>query len=167
MTAERITGLLDIYMPAGRPRAYTHEEMMSALRLTKGLVYLAAKQLGCKPDTIYARVRISPDVAGCLKSQRGEFVDVAELKLNQAVLGGEPWAVALVLKTLGKDRGYVERSETRTVTDDDIKSEIESELARMASRRLARPAGAAANGKLATGPPPRPGFDLPPGEDGA
>lgn len=94
----------------GLPR-YTNEQIMEALAATKGLVYLAAKRLGCKPDTIYARVRTSPDVAACLKQQRGEIVDTGELSLYNAVLKGESWAVQFVLKTLGKDRGYVERTE--------------------------------------------------------
>jgi len=42
---------------------------------------------------------------------RGELIDISEQKLRAAVMNGEPWAVAMVLKTLGKSRGYVERQE--------------------------------------------------------
>ena len=31
--------------------------------------------------------------------------------LDRAVIKGEGWAITLLLKTLGKDRGYVERKE--------------------------------------------------------
>ena len=31
------------------------------------------------------------------------------MSLRRAIVGGEGWAVALTLKTLGKDDGYVER----------------------------------------------------------
>ncbi|MBU2051246.1 MAG: hypothetical protein KKH61_20050, partial [Gammaproteobacteria bacterium] len=37
--------------------------------------------------------------------------DTSEVKLQQAVNGGEAWAVKYVLSTKGKGRGYVERSE--------------------------------------------------------
>lgn len=47
---------------------------------------------------------------------RGELIDISEQKLRAAVMNGEPWAVAMVLKTLGKSRGYVERAE-RTGAD--------------------------------------------------
>ena len=42
---------------------------------------------------------------------RGEVVDYAEQKLRPAILNGEPWAIAMALKTIGKSRGYVERQE--------------------------------------------------------
>ena len=49
---------------------------------------------------------------------RGELVDYGELALRRAVVDGEPWAVGLVLKTLGRDRGYVERTENMVTGKD-------------------------------------------------
>jgi hypothetical protein len=46
-----------------------------------------------------------------MEAQDGEFVDTAELKLRQAVINGEAWAVLFALRTKGKERGYVERQE--------------------------------------------------------
>jgi hypothetical protein len=94
-----------------RPQVYTNDEIISALVEKKGLVYLAAKRLACSPNTIYARARTSPAVAEAIASQRGEVVDTAEMKLFEAIEAREAWAIALTLKTLGKDRGYVERQE--------------------------------------------------------
>jgi hypothetical protein len=91
-----------------RPRVYTNEQLIAALTETKGLVYLAAKRIGCGVDTIYRRARTSKDVAAVIRQQRGELVDTAELGLYNAILQGDPWAITLVLKTLGKDRGYRE-----------------------------------------------------------
>ena len=34
-----------------------------------------------------------------------------ELELYEAVLAGQPWAICLLLKNKGKDRGYTERQE--------------------------------------------------------
>ena len=39
------------------------------------------------------------------------MIDTAELKLWQSIQNGEAWGITLCLKTLGKDRGYVERQE--------------------------------------------------------
>src|SRR5262245_24134441 len=140
----------------GRPRVYTNAEMTAALAATRGMVYLAARRLGCKADTIYRRARASPEVADCLRCQRGEFVDTAELRLYDAVLEGRPWAVAMVLKTLGKDRGYVERAETKDGTDEDVNAAIERELARLAALRQAAAAGAPPAGAPGAGPDPQP-----------
>lgn len=90
---------------------YKTKELIDALKKTKGMVYIAAKTLGCDPDTILNRARKEPAIAAELKAQRGEVVDTAELKLLQAINDGQPWAIALMLKTQGKDRGYTEKSE--------------------------------------------------------
>jgi transposase-like protein len=95
---------------AGKPK-YTNESIVAALAQTNGTVYLAAEALGCDPDTIFRRVHKSAAVAAAVRHHKGRRVDNAERKLDAAVERGEPWAVALVLKTLGKGRGYVERQE--------------------------------------------------------
>ena len=75
------------------------------------MVYLAARKLGCAPVTIYARAKTTQAVAQAIVDSRGEVVDIAEQKLRQAILNGEPWAIALALRTIGKERGYTERQE--------------------------------------------------------
>lgn len=94
-----------------RPQRYSNEQIIEALRHTKGMVYLAAKHLGCNHETISLRAKSSPKVAAELKVQRGEFVDNAELRLMNAVNNNEPWAILNTLKTIGKDRGYFEKNE--------------------------------------------------------
>ena len=90
---------------------YSTDKIIEALRSTNGLVSLAAKRLGCAPQTIYTRRDKVHAVAQVIDDCRDELVDLGELALRKAVLAGEPWAVSLVLKTLGKERGYVERQE--------------------------------------------------------
>lgn len=75
------------------------------------MVYLAARSLGCSHNTIHARIKNSPEVKAVHESERGYVVDVAELKMYDAVIGGDPGMIKFVLQTLGKDRGYAERSE--------------------------------------------------------
>ena len=95
---------------ANKPR-YTAQQVIAALQQTRGMVYLAAKQLRCDPDTIQNYCKRYPTVAAAKEAARGELLDVAELKLWQAVNNGESWAIAFCLKTIGKTRGYVERQE--------------------------------------------------------
>jgi len=90
---------------------YSTEQIIEALRATNGLVSLAARQLGCVPGTIYNRAKNTKSVQQAIDDCRDELIDHAELALRSAVLDKEPWAVGLVLKTLGKNRGYVERQE--------------------------------------------------------
>ena len=87
------------------------ERIIECLRETNGLVSLAAKRVPCSISTINTRRKRVQAVEQVIQECRGELVDLGELALRKAVLAGEPWAVGLVLKTLGKDRGYVERQE--------------------------------------------------------
>jgi hypothetical protein len=88
---------------------FTTQHVIAALRETKGMVYLAAKKLGCDHKTVSNYAKRHPTVQAAIDDERGHFVDTAELALERAVLSGEGWAVCFALKTLGKSRGYVER----------------------------------------------------------
>lgn len=88
---------------------YTQAQVIAALRDTKGMVYLAAKKLGCEAQTIYNYRDRYPAVRAEMEQQDGEVDDAAEMKLYQAIIAGEPWAVQFRLRTKGKGRGYVER----------------------------------------------------------
>lgn len=90
---------------------FTAEQMIAALEHTKGMRFLAARHLGCSYDTLMRYIHRYPSVKAVAESFHGELVDIAELKLWQSIQNGEPWGITLALKTLGKSRGYVERTE--------------------------------------------------------
>lgn len=144
----------------GRPRKYSDEQMVTALTETKGMVYIAAEKIGCEADTIYLRAKSSPAVAQAMKHERGKVVDTAELKLYTALIAGEPWAIQMALRCLGKDRGYTEKTEHLHTGDADnpvemnvrtIQTQLErytrSEFAALAARAEACPPSANGSGK--------------------
>lgn len=90
---------------------YTAEQMIEALRATRGMITLAAKRLHCAPNTIRSYVERYPTVAQAMREEREQATDVAELALYKAIQDGQPWAVCFYLKTQGRARGYVERYE--------------------------------------------------------
>lgn len=92
-------------------RKFAVRRMVEELTRTKGMVYIAAENLGCVPQTIYNYVKDYPAVAAAKELAEGKVIDQAELGLYKAVLNNEPWAIQFVLKTKGKKRGYVERTE--------------------------------------------------------
>lgn len=85
--------------------------MIEAIRKTKGLVTLAAKSLGCDPDTIRNYARRYKSVSAAIREQRESVTDIAEASLFTAIQQGCAWAVCFYLKTQGRERGYVERRE--------------------------------------------------------
>jgi hypothetical protein len=90
---------------------FTPAQMIAALNETKGMVFLAARRLGCSHDTILRYCKKYPSVQAEKERHQGALVDLAELKLWESVQRGEAWGISLVLKTLGRDRGYVDRQE--------------------------------------------------------
>lgn len=90
---------------------YTDQQIIDALRATKGMVWVAADRLGCDGHTISKRLAKSPAIQAAVAAERGKMGDTAELKLAQAIQHGEPWAIQFYLKTQHKERGYVERLE--------------------------------------------------------
>lgn len=99
-------------------RKYTDEAIVEALNRTKGLVYLAAENLGCDPSTIFRRANVSENVASAIKRARGRMVDLAEAKLWKLINDENPTAILFFLKTQAKDRGYVERTEVVQIPSD-------------------------------------------------
>lgn len=87
------------------------EDIIAALKATNGLVSLAAKMLKVSPQAIYKRAKQTQCIQQVIDDCRKELVDIGELALRGKLAAGESWAVALVLKTLGRNRGYVERQE--------------------------------------------------------
>lgn len=88
---------------------YTVGKVVEMLNASRGMVYLAAKQLGCCPQTVYNYAERHAKVRDAITTQHGERLDAAETALLSAVEKGEAWAVCFTLKTLGKKRGFIER----------------------------------------------------------
>ena len=81
--------------PMARTKKYTDGQIIAALEATHGLIYQAARKVGCHADTIYHRSRSSPAIQETLQEERGQL----------APPPCRAWAVMFVLRTLGMDRG--------------------------------------------------------------
>lgn len=119
---------------AMRPRKYSDDQLIAALIECKGMVYIAAAKVGCNADTIYEHARTNPALKEVMRSERGKVVDKAEMKLFDAIEAGESWAIQMALRCLGKDRGYVERSEVK-FTGEELDRAISAELERLTAGR--------------------------------
>ena len=129
--------------PAKGLAKFKVHEVIDAIDEAHGLVSVAARRLGCHPETVRNYVKRHPTVAQALKDARDHTTDIAEQALFKAIQKGEGWAVCFYLKTQGKSRGYVERqdyridTQTKTVSAE-VKIDIGPEDAKEALAALAQ-----------------------------
>lgn len=90
---------------------FTCAQIIEALTTARGMVYLAARELGCSHQTVYNYIRRHPSVRVAWEKETGLMGDRAELRLYQAILDDKPWAITFYLSTKAKDRGYTKRQE--------------------------------------------------------
>jgi hypothetical protein len=89
-------------------RQFSPKTMITTLRAHHGLLSLAADALGCSRSTVYRYVEAYPEVAAVVEEERERLVDRAEDALYFHLQERSPWAISLVLRTLGRRRGYYE-----------------------------------------------------------
>ena len=89
----------------------TVEKVQPHLEATRGNIAAAARRLGYTRQHVDKFVLDHPTLHEIVKQAREARVDYAESKLDEAINKGEAWAICFTLKTLGKSRGYVERTE--------------------------------------------------------
>lgn len=110
-----------------------------ALKRSMGNISLAAKSLGFDRSTLYHRIKKNPKLKTIVDDARETLVDVAESALYSAVTKKEAWAVCFTLKTQGRARGYVERTELIQRTEETPLEEMSDvELAKIIKDAAAR-----------------------------
>jgi hypothetical protein len=85
--------------------------MLQALQSSLGVVSTACKQVGISRQTHYEWMREDMEYASSVKDLENVTLDFAESKLHELIFEGNVESVNFFLKTKGKVRGYIERSE--------------------------------------------------------
>lgn len=94
-----------------KKRQNTAARIIEALGSTQGLLSLAARRAGVSYSTVKRYAAESPTVKQAVQDAKSSTLDFAEGKLYQAISQGNLTAIIFYLKTQGKARGYIERSE--------------------------------------------------------
>lgn len=95
-----------------KKRTYTHmtaEIFKTALEGSYGNITLMAQRSGASRDAIYDWIRNHPEAQEQIRKERETLVDLAENKLGVLINEKNPTAIIFTLKTLGKNRGYIEQ----------------------------------------------------------
>jgi len=103
---------------SGSRQRYTQQQMINALTQAHGLIAPAAQALHCHRHTVDRYIARYPLVRRAYEEAREAVIDLAESKLIELVEQRDWRAIRYLLSTLGKDRGYVERTEVQQMGGD-------------------------------------------------
>ena len=85
--------------------------MLMMLEKTLGIVTTASRAVGIGTRTHYDWMSADPEYRALVKAMDDRVIDFAESALHKLIQGGDTAATIFFLKTKGKKRGYVERTE--------------------------------------------------------
>lgn len=74
------------------------------------MIKQAAESIGCSRIAIYKRIQSDPELKEAIEQCREDVLDIAENALMKNVKEGKEASVFFLLKTLGKKRGFIEKS---------------------------------------------------------
>ena len=97
----------------------TKKQLIEAIKDSYGNITVIAQKINCSRVWVYELLK-KFKLESAINDEREKIIDLAENKLIKKVNEGDPSMIGLVLKTLGKKRGYVERIETEKIGEDKI-----------------------------------------------
>ena len=112
-------------MPAPK---LTTEEVESNLRNLAGNFAAVARALGVTRQAVSNFVKHRPTLQAVASECRETFVDNVESAIYKEALNGNVTAQIFILKTLGKERGYVERRQIEHSGKIDVSKLSDQEL---------------------------------------
>lgn len=95
----------------GRNNRVSKERFKKALEGSYGVQTIIAKKLGVGRSAITNFLNKNDDMRELCNQEREKIIDIAENRLHSAVNKGQKWAVKMLLSSIGKNRGYVEKQE--------------------------------------------------------
>lgn len=112
----------------------THKKaLLDALEKSLGIVTTACKSVGVERTTFYRYLNDDPEFKEAVADIENIALDFAESQLHKQIQKGEVSSTIFYLKTKGKGRGYIERSQTE-VTGKDGGPLLFSQLAEAADK---------------------------------
>jgi len=98
--------------------------LLVALEKSLGIVTTACKNVGCNRDTFYRYCKEDEDFKARVDELSNITLDFAESQLHKQIGEGNTTATIFFLKTKGKGRGYIERSDINIGSSERIKIDI-------------------------------------------
>jgi len=100
--------------------AETKAKVLRALGKASGIVKEACRIGGINRDTFYAWKNSDPDFSKAISNILEEQIDDVESKFLKGIREGKETSQIFYLKCKAKNRGYVERSEIKPISEEPI-----------------------------------------------
>lgn len=95
-------------------------ELLKAMVMTRGNITEACKMTGLNRNTFYDYFNNDPNFKQTVEDVAEMRVDFVEAQLDKLIEDMDSKAITFFLKTKGKNRGYVERTEIESKVDNRI-----------------------------------------------
>lgn len=100
------------------------EKLMDIVSRSTGLIKPIAQYLGISRQAIYKWMREHPELKEAIDDAREDTLDIIESKVFRNAFDGSERAQEFILRTLGKKRGYSEKTEIEATVDATVEEEI-------------------------------------------
>lgn len=104
------------------------QALIEALEQSLGVITTACKMVGVSRDTFYRYIRSDEDFALKVKELENVALDFAESQLFKNIKEGKEASVIFFLKTKGRGRGYIEKSNVDLTSNGEKIERIEIEI---------------------------------------
>jgi 20S proteasome alpha/beta subunit len=104
----------------------TKTNFINASKDSGGIQSVVAQKIGCERQAINQFIKKNEWARELLDAEREKIIDLAENKLFKAADDGKEWAIERILKSLGKRRGYTEKTEIDSVNTN-LNLDVEAE----------------------------------------
>lgn len=89
----------------------TRGKFLKAVNKSGGILQVIADRLSVSRRAVYDYLEKHDFARKSFDESREQLTDMAEAQLVNKIQAGDNWAIGFRLKTIGKDRGYVEKTE--------------------------------------------------------
>lgn len=89
----------------------TRGKFLKATNKSGGIIQVIADRLSVTRKAVYDYLKAHDYANKAFQEAREQLTDMAEAQLVNKIQAGDNWAIGFRLKTIGKDRGYVEKTE--------------------------------------------------------
>lgn len=94
----------------------SNDKIIEVLNNSAGLISHAAKKLGVDRRTVYMWISSDPDLKLAVEEVRENIIDMVEAKMFNEAQNGNTTILIFLAKTIGRNRGYVEKQEIEQTT---------------------------------------------------